>query len=160
MRIRNLLYETALILLASVLVGFGSHIPLIKRYFQGEFRYGFISLENFPSMVYITLPEAEELFQEGRSIFIDSRTEDAYNESHIVGAVNIPYEKFNEFFRDIIFPLEQTLVVYCDGTECKSSTAVAKLLYERGFRNIKIFFGGWAEWIAHSLPVSEGNDTK
>jgi len=160
MRIRNLLYETALILLASVLVGFGSHIPLIKRYFQGDFRYGFLSLEKFPSMVYISLPEAEELFQEGRSIFIDSRTEDAYNEGHIVGAVNIPYEKFDEVFHDSMFPLEQTLVVYCDGSECKSSTAAAKLLYERGFCNIKIFFGGWAEWIAHSLPVSEGNDTK
>ncbi len=160
MRIRKLLYETALILLASVLVGFGSHIPLIKRYFQGEFRYGFISLEKHPSMVYITLPEAEGLFQERSSIFIDSRTEDAYNEGHIVGAVNIPYEKFNELFPDIIFPLEQTFVVYCDGTECKSSTAVAKLLYERGFHNIKIFFGGWTEWIAHDLPVSEGNDTK
>lgn len=150
------------IIILSSLIGLGVNYSLIHKYFQGEFRRSFFSSEDYPSMTFIALSEAEELFVQKTAVFIDSRSKEDYAQGHILGALNIPFEEQKE--RDILvqlsFPIEQTLVVYCDGDECQSSVELAKILHERGFLSIKVFFGGWAEWVKASLPAGVEDDSK
>lgn len=159
MRSKKLLKEILLILILSSILGFGANFSLIKKYFQGEYRHAFLSKEEYPSITFITLTEAEDLFSQGKALFIDSRSEKDFRSGHVPAAVNIPVdEKKEEAFDSFSFPKERTLVIYCDGSECQSSVVLAKLLHQKGFVNIKVFFGGWVEWKREGLPVTMEND--
>lgn len=143
-------------------MGLVSNFPLIKKYLQGKFKDSFISLEKYPSIVFITLAEAEGLFKQSKALFIDSREKEAFKAGHILGAVSIPImeHKREESLNLFSIPLEKTLVVYCDGSGCQSSIHLAKLLHKKSFEDIRIFFGGWAEWMKQGLPVSKESDTQ
>ncbi|MGD2295118.1 MAG: rhodanese-like domain-containing protein [Candidatus Aminicenantes bacterium] len=157
---KKILSHTLLIFAVSLLLGFGMNVRLIKQYFRGEFQHGFISSEEYPSISFITLVEAEDLFSFNEALFIDSREEQAFQEGHIVGAVNIPYEDGGDtrLLAELSIPKEKPLVVYCDGSECQSSIALARRLHEEGFTAIKVFFGGWEEWLKQGLPITTRND--
>jgi len=160
MALKRLLLQIALILFLSLIIGLGINFSLIKKYFLGDFRFGFISLEEYSSITFITLGEAEGLFSEGEALFIDSRPKEAFRTGHILGAVNIPFEEYKkEEALDLIFlPPEGTIVIYCDGSECNSSLELAKVLHRKGLIDIKIFFGGCVEWVREGLPASSEND--
>ena len=159
---KRLIQQIVLIVALSSIIGLGANFPLIKTYLQGEFRYSFLSSEEYTSIRFITLSEAEELFSKGEALFIDSRPEEAFQEGHILGAMNIPFEeqKEGEAFSWLSLPLEGTLVVYCGGSECKSSVELAKVLHRKGFKDTRVFFGGWIEWRWAGLPVSSEDDSK
>lgn len=149
-----------IILVLSSIVGLGTNTSLIKKYFQGEFKQGFYSSEKYPHITYITLAEAEQLFASQDAVFVDSRPSDLFQKGHILGALNIPFgeKKEKEILGQLDLPSEKSLVVYCDGSECRSSVELAKALHEYGLKSIKVFFGGWKEWIQAGLPVSAEND--
>ena len=143
----------------ATIAGLGVNFQLIHRFFKGEFEQAFFSPQEFPTITFISLAEAEELFASQQAVFIDSRPERDYEQGHIVGALNIPFDdpRREEILSQLNFPPEQTLVVYCDGSECRSSVELAKILHTNGFQSIKVFFGGWLEWIKAGLPVAGEN---
>jgi rhodanese-related sulfurtransferase len=156
----KIVWQALIILTASALLGLTVHFSLVRDYIKGEFQHHFLRSEEFPHVVFIPLGEAEALFVEGEALFIDSRSERDYKTGHIFGAINISFgekkaEKF-EALEQVSF--DRVLVIYCDGSECRSSTELARALDLRGFRNIKVFFGGWKEWQREGLPVSSEND--
>ncbi len=155
----SMVKKTAFILALSVVCGLGFNYSLIKKYCRGEFEHGFFHFKDYPSLVFISLGEAEELFLKGEALFIDSREKEAFREGHIPGARNIPFEAHGE--ESLPFPgllLERTLVVYCDGSECQSSVELARTLHRQGFKDLRVFFGGWAEWLEAGLPAATEND--
>ncbi|MCJ7582415.1 MAG: rhodanese-like domain-containing protein [Candidatus Aminicenantes bacterium] len=157
---KKLLTHIMFIIALGVLLGFGTNFRLIKQFLGGEFQYSFISSEDFPSISFIMLPEAEELFSMNESLFVDSRNAEAFKAGHIAGAVNIPYEETNDpiLLDEFLIPKEKTLVVYCDGSECQSSVGLSRLLHEQEFTDIRVFFGGWKEWQMEGLPIETGDD--
>lgn len=160
MRMKELIFQVGIILCLSFVIGISANLSLIKQYRKGDFSQSFLSHEDFPSIQFIGIFEAEDLFAGGNAVFLDSRAEEKYLEGHILGAVNIPFEGGERIVEEQLpFPREATLIVYCDGNECQSSVLLAKVLAEFGFEDIRVFFGGWAEWIAAGLPLSERNDT-
>jgi rhodanese-related sulfurtransferase len=161
MRLKRLILQVIIILCLSFVIGISANLSLIKKYRQGEFSSSFLSSEEFPSIQFIGVFEAEDLFVGGNAVFLDSRNEEKYLEGHILGALNIPFEGSERLVGEqISLPHGQTLIVYCDGNECQSSVLLAKALAEYGFEDIRIFFGGWVEWVAAGLPQSEENDPK
>ena len=62
-------------------------------------------------------------------IIVDVRTKDEYDTSHIIGAINIPYNEIND---DIIIDKAKTILVYCQsGNRSKiAQEALIKLGYE------------------------------
>ena len=54
--------------------------------------------------------EIDLVIASGDYIVLDVRTVDEYNEEHVVGAINIPYDEIGE---DVIFDREKTILVYC-----------------------------------------------
>lgn len=160
MKIKKLFQQAASIVVLSFIIGFGVNFSLVKKYFQGEFRHAFILSEEYPSIKFIFLAEAEELFSRGEALFIDTRSEEDFQAGHIFGARNIPFVEHEEekVLNLLPFPLDKALVVYCDGSECQSSVELAKFLHAHDFRDIRVFFGGWVEWVREGLPVDSGSE--
>jgi len=160
MRTKKFLQQTASIVIFSFIIGFGVNFSLVKKYFRGEFRHAFILSEEYPSVKFISLAEAEDLFSKGEALFIDTRSEEDFKAGHIFGARNIPFEERDEEKVLNLLPslLDKTLVLYCDGSECQSSVELAKFLHKHDFKDIRVFFGGWVEWVREGLPVDSGSE--
>ncbi|MCJ7497761.1 MAG: rhodanese-like domain-containing protein [candidate division Zixibacteria bacterium] len=103
----------------------------------------------------ITLTQAMTYFQTHNTIFLDARLEGDYKAGHIPKALNLPFDEFDQYYPkvELLLTKDKNIITYCDGTECEASLFLARILKERGFKNLKIFFGGWTEWNKAGLPV-------
>jgi rhodanese-related sulfurtransferase len=160
MKKRKLCYQIVLIVVLSFALGLVLNFSLVRKHLRGEFERGFISEEEYPNITFITLAEAEDLFLQGAAVFIDSRTVEKFRSGRILGAVNIPFEGEldTNSIDSLSYPEEQILVIYCDGSDCQSSVQLAKDLHERGFLSLKVFFGGWEEWLREGLPIEDDSE--
>lgn len=107
---------------------------------------------------FITLDDAAAKYQIPGVIFIDARLPEDYAAGHIERAVNIPFDALDESWFAVIDSLNKTApyVIYCSGGECESSLFLGRIMQERGFSEITVFFGGWQEWVDNQLPVTGG----
>jgi rhodanese-related sulfurtransferase len=106
----------------------------------------------------ISLDYAQMKFQSAKTIFLDARLPVDFKAGHIQGAMNLPYEEFDQYTSSVLpkIPTTGEIITYCDGTECEASLLLARELQDLGYRNIKIFFGGWAEWQQAGLATKTG----
>jgi rhodanese-related sulfurtransferase len=107
----------------------------------------------------INLNYAMIKFQSKNTIFLDARYPEDFEVGHIKGAVNFSYEDFEEFAPQVLpkLPKDEEIIAYCDGTECETSLLLARELVELGYKDIKVFFGGWQEWQEAGLSVETGD---
>jgi rhodanese-related sulfurtransferase len=166
MALKKIIPEVLFIVGLSVVLGAAVNVRLLRRFVAGEFRQGFIDEREYAGIRFITLAEAEDLFaqriQTGQgAVFIDSRSRQDYAAGHIPGALNLPggdWKNEKETSAEgslstaLSFRKDQVLVVYCEGGDCQTSIALAKLIHGQGYADIRILSGGWAEWIAAGLP--------
>ncbi len=145
---RQALREAALLVLLSCLIGF-SYTAATKRGLFAEKTNAPITT---PQLVELT--DAKRLFDGGEALFLDSRHEFDYKLGHIKGAINIPVDKFEQEQSKLSgIEKDNLIVVYCDGAECNSSFEMAGKLYAAGYRNIRVFFGGWQNWQEKNFPI-------
>ncbi|MEW5807624.1 MAG: rhodanese-like domain-containing protein, partial [Acidobacteriota bacterium] len=107
---------------------------------------------------WIELELARKHFEEKDAIFIDAREVEEYQEGHIQDAVNVPYGWYWKEHPDLstLLPEGRVIIIYCSGSDCEASVQLAFAMFERGYSNLKIFFGGWEDWVNAGLPVQEG----
>ena len=107
----------------------------------------------------INLDDARMKFQSDETIFLDSRYPEDYKSGHIKGAINFPYEEFEEYSSQVLPKLsfDKEIITYCDGSECETSLLLALELRDMGYKNVKVFFGGWSEWQKADLPIKVGS---
>jgi rhodanese-related sulfurtransferase len=84
-------------------------------------------------------------------VVIDARSDVAYAQEHIPGAINFPHrtmdrESTRHLDRDTLY------VTYCDGIGCNASTKGALKLAELGFQ-VKELIGGIDWWKRDGYPV-------
>lgn len=86
----------------------------------------------------------------GRSdaLIIDVREPDAYKKSHILGAVNLPYE---ELSRCKELSREKLLIFYCQ--RGGASMAAARLFVRKGYRTRSVI-GGFEAYRGRNLVIS------
>lgn len=70
----------------------------------------------------------EKLMSEGNYTIVDIRTAEEYQEEHVIGAVNIPFDEIN---KNIELDKEKTIIVYCQ--EGDESNAACTVLKELGY---------------------------
>ena len=160
---RRIVGQAALLVLLSVAAGFATHGPLVKRFLAGEFRETFLSSREYPGIRLITTREAEDLFAAGgTTVFIDARAAGHYREGRILGARSLPYEGPRTVIPDDFLALskDRTLVIYCEGGDCRSSLGLAKIIHDKGFKDIRVMTGGWTEWMGAGLPTETGDGRK
>lgn len=99
--------------------------------------------------------EAENLWREGGTLFLDVRSEIDFDYGHIAGAVAMPYEEWDERFEKLKPRLERAraLVVYCKSLDCGKSLWAAQRLWNAGLKQTRIYPGGWNEWSLRGLPT-------
>jgi rhodanese-related sulfurtransferase len=104
--------------------------------------------------------EARWLWLHG-ACFLDARRTDVYAEGHIAGAALLPVwedglpAKIAALLHDKADPALPT-VVYCAGGDCEDSRLLAQKLWMAGFRNLRVYSGGFPEWASRGWPVAKG----
>ena len=94
--------------------------------------------------VNITAEQAKEIMDSQEDyIILDVRTQDEFDETHIPGAILIPYDEILEKAEGVLTDKEQLILVYCRSG--RRSKLAAEDLVELGYTNIKEF-GGIIDW--------------
>ena len=84
-------------------------------------------------------------------LLVDVRSEAAYAECHIPGAVNLPAHAITDAAAAAL-PRDKVIVVYCWGPACNGAAKGAARLSALGFR-IKEMLGGIEYWRKEGGPV-------
>jgi len=108
--------------------------------------------------------EVIEFLEKERGIFIDARLESWYKNSHIAGAINIPFKLFlkDSKERDKMlksfgavkegkswnFTKAKTILFYCNGSWCAQSPTAIHALKDIGYpeKGMKYYRGGIQSW--------------
>jgi rhodanese-related sulfurtransferase len=108
----------------------------------------------------INLSEAMTAYNSGQAIFLDARTMEDYKAGHIKGAIQLYMEEFEVEYAEVKdqLPKDALIITYCGGDECELSLFLTRNLKEQGFANLKVFFGGWKEWVDAGLPTVTGEN--
>lgn len=102
----------------------------------------------------IKLEQAFALYKKN-VLFIDARDESDYLAGHITGAINIPFEDLDNYKQELEqIPKDKPIVVYCAGSECDLSVLLGDILFEKGYKQVYVFFGGWVEWQEAKYPIA------
>jgi rhodanese-related sulfurtransferase len=138
----------------AVLIAAAVHLPLIVRFARGEFRDGFFSAAEYPGIRMIGLEETEDLWRTGAALVLDARAEELFARGRVPGALNVPAAEAKTELSEELKSADRAraVVVYCEGGDCQSSLALAKRLHDEGFRDIRVFGGGWEAWSEAGLP--------
>ena len=107
-----------------------------------------------------TLSEARRAFDRQETVFIDSRSPNAYRAGHIPGAHNLPVSQYWKYAEDVLrdLPKDAPIITYCSGGSCQTSVKLAEALRKKyGYTNVRAFYKGWSAWIAADYPSVKGD---
>lgn len=94
-----------------------------------------------------------------KSLCVDLRDEEFYENAHIAGAINIPLEDFPRVMEEPdrkLLSRTVDLIFYSNDKNSDTIRPIADYLVKRGIRQVKFFTGGWSEWKACDLPTERG----
>lgn len=108
----------------------------------------------------VSLEQAYGLYLNGNAIFLDAREPEEYNEGHIRGAINMPFEQWDSYWESVRPQLDpqKEIVAYCGGLDCELSLFLARELTLSGFNKSYTFFGGWQKWNDADLPTEKSSN--
>jgi rhodanese-related sulfurtransferase len=84
---------------------------------------------------------------------VDVRDRDAFNASHIAGAISLP---LNQLVTSALNNLELNRDIYVYGESDEETTTAAGELITAGYKNVAELLGGLNAWKAAGFPI-EGN---
>ena len=100
-------------------------------------------------------------FDNFNTVIIDARDQGQYDELHIEGSVNIPYNYYEDY--DILYdlPPEDIYIVYCNGGDCSLSLDLAYVMYDEfDFETVFVYEEGLPFWEDHNYKVSSNIDNQ
>jgi rhodanese-related sulfurtransferase len=105
----------------------------------------------------ITLAGAKKHFDDGDAVFIDTRSESAYQQEHIKGSINVTMQNLEEKLKDL--PKNKRIIAYCSWREEHTSAGLVLKLKEKGITNAYALIGGTQAWVNAKYPT-EGEAKK
>lgn len=148
--------QASLLRAALIVVGAGLIALLVNGVSsKGLPLWGPLSTLHWSNVEQIGLETAKELFEKKAAVFVDSRDKEEFARGHIKGAFSLPTAQFDHhapLFMDLV-PRTTPVVTYCSGQGCDTSTELAELLIGSGYKNVKVFYGGWQHWREAGYPV-------
>jgi rhodanese-related sulfurtransferase len=155
-RFKLALREAGILILVACALGLVYTSATEKGMFARSVRMTKAQRADVPTPSMISLDEAKGMFEAGSAVFIDGRHEFDFNLSHIKGALSIPLKDYDVKKSALDrFPKDHLMIAYCDGAECNSSIELSVKLMKDGFKNVRIFYGGWREWRDAHLPIEK-----
>lgn len=144
------------------------HISSFESAKRENFQYvstlGYFTPKVLQGASVITAEQAKELMGKGAPLF-DTRVEHEYKESHVKGAISVPYKENSPKEVDFdetldVFDLgklpkdkNMPLIFACNGAECWKSYKSAKLAIKNQYTKVYWFRGGYPEWKSRGYPV-------
>jgi rhodanese-related sulfurtransferase len=106
----------------------------------------------------VSLDNAKTLFESDAALFLDARSRSEFARGHVRGALSLPWQGVDGYFMEIAdrFPMDKTIITYCDGETCDLSHELALFLKEMGFADVRVLVNGWTVWQRAGLPTDEG----
>ncbi len=158
--LRRILLEAVVILALGALIGLSFNVSLVMRVLAGRAEAPAIrqaaEAPAYPAPA--MLEEVRELAAKGGAVLVDARIPELFADGHIAGARSLPLAEVEERlppFRSEV-PPDALIVTYCGGYGCPDSFDLAVLLLQEGYRDVRVFEGGFPEWRDAGLPVKEG----
>ncbi len=113
------------------------------------------TIQGTEGLVLIDRAQAERLWHEPTTLFLDVRPMTDYWVNHIEGAVSLPFEELEAQLPEMKPRLERarTLIVYCKSVDCGKSLWAAIELRNAGLTQVVIFPEGWNQWDLAGLPA-------
>lgn len=111
----------------------------------------------------VSAEKAKEMHDKG-ILVIDSRLANEYVESHVKGAINVPYKEKSaktvdfdasqDSFDISKLPADKNtpMIIYCNSGECWKSYKASVVAMKAGYKKIYWFRGGMPEWKAKGYP--------
>lgn len=115
----------------------------------------------FPAGVrLIRLAEAEKLWHDSGTVFLDVRSATDHEFGHIEGAISLPEAEFEKQFPPLKERLQRarTIITYCKSPDCGLSLWAAIRLHNEGLTQTVIFTEGWNAWFNGGLPSTRLRD--
>ncbi len=84
-------------------------------------------------------------------VVINVLDKDLYEDCHIKGSINVPFEMIEEYAQQL--DKNSEIVLYCSNYQCATSEFAAQKLRQQGFAKVSVYEGGTAEWYQLGLPV-------
>lgn len=105
----------------------------------------------------VLLAESRELAGTG-ALLVDARDGALYADGHLPGARSLPFGEAEALLPEFRAQVaaDRTLVLYCSGYGCPDSFDLGLLLLAEGYRDVRVFEGGFPEWRDAGLPVEGG----
>ncbi len=155
---RNLL-DAILIAVLGAAVGLAVNHRLVSDAFAGRLTSPSPTVEQTNTRLPqpVLLAEVRELIAAG-ALLVDARDGALYADGHLPGAIRLPLgevETLLEDFHRKAAP-DRTLVLYCSGYGCPDSFDLGLRLIADGYRDVRVFEGGFPEWRDAGLPVDKG----
>jgi rhodanese-related sulfurtransferase len=88
-------------------------------------------------------------------VLIDARTHEGFEQEHLPGAIRMPADCLAERMLKG-YDRKRTVVTYCSGWDCESSTIAATKLERLGFGHVLDFKGGLEDWKKAGYPTEKG----
>lgn len=166
--LKRILLEALILTAFAIAVGLSMNYPLVMNAFTGKTvvvpaeqqqpvddSVTAAGLEQvFPDPV--ELDEIDELLTEG-ALLVDARNVDDYKAGHLKGAVSLPLgdiSTLEEFVQRVT--KNQLMILYCNGFGCPDSFDLGIALMKRGYRQVRVYEGGFPEWRDAGRPLEEG----
>ncbi len=99
-----------------------------------------------------TLSEVKTAAASDGTTLLDVRGEAEWKSGHVPGALNIPVGSLDQRLEEI--PTGRPIIVHCQSGA--RAAIAASVLKARGFADVRVFGGGFAEWTAAREPNATG----
>ncbi len=157
---KSVLVITVAIYVVSFIVGILIHAVIPQTETPDKLIVPQSYLQQISAMKTISIEDAYSNYTGNSAVFIDARDNAEYREGHIKGAINIPYDRFQQVYPQFkkLLTKDKKIITYCHGTGCGLSVDVAKDLMAIGYTNVYVMTEGWPGWINANLPISVGKE--
>lgn len=156
---RRILLEASVIFILGVVLGLSFNYRLVLNAFSGRAASP-PAEESAPPALYpipVGLAEVRELAAAG-AVLLDARSGELFAEGHLPGARSLPLGeaegRLDSFRRTAA--ADTVVVTYCSGYGCTDSFDLGVRLLQAGWRDVRIFEGGYPEWVDAGLPIEKG----
>lgn len=99
----------------------------------------------------ISSQELVALSNEGKTVILDLRSADDFNEGRITNSINIPFKDLDDRSHEIPSNEEKQIVLICEMGS--NSGNAGEQLMKLGFKDILILSGGISQWKMDNLPL-------
>lgn len=158
--LRRILLEALILCALALAVGLSLNYQMVMNAFTGKTVSVPVKKETPTAQAFpvpVELDELGELLAED-AILVDARNVDDYKAGHLKEAISLPLGEveshLDEFMAQV--PKDRVLITYCTGFGCPDSFDLGVRLLAVGYRQVRVFEGGFPQWRDSGRPVEEG----